>query len=113
MSGLSAPIVLVTFKPEGVHTNQAHPEPKAVRPERREGGRENEWGRDGEIVCVRQRVYVQCMCVHVCVREGLIMSVCERDTTSAFEKEYASKFPLLLWSSAFPVVISTSAYQHL
>ena len=39
MSGLSAPIVLVTFKPEGVHTNQAHPEPKAVRPEGREGGR--------------------------------------------------------------------------
>ena len=39
VSGLSAPIVLVTFKPEGVHTNQAHPEPKAVRPEGREGGR--------------------------------------------------------------------------
>ena len=34
VSGLSAPIVLVTFKPEGVHTNQAHPEPKAVLPDK-------------------------------------------------------------------------------
>ena len=61
------------------------------------------------------------MCVHVCVREGLIMIVCERDRMSAFEREYASKclklwmiqFPLVMWLSTFPVVIFTSAYQHL
>jgi hypothetical protein len=32
VNGLSAPMVFVTFKPEGVHTNQAHPDPKAVSP---------------------------------------------------------------------------------
>ena len=43
--------------------------------------------------------------MHVCVREGLIMSVCVRDRMSAFEREYASKclklwmFPLVMWSS--------------
>ena len=26
-------MVFVTFKPDGVHTNQAHPEPKAVLPD--------------------------------------------------------------------------------
>ena len=30
--GVSAPMVLVTLRPEGVHTSQAHPEPKAVLP---------------------------------------------------------------------------------
>ena len=33
VNGLSAPMVFVTFKPDGVHTNQAHPEPKAVLPD--------------------------------------------------------------------------------
>jgi hypothetical protein len=41
VSGLSAPIVFVTFRPEGVYTSQAHPEPKAVRPVQPLNG----WGR--------------------------------------------------------------------
>lgn len=32
VSGLSAPIVLVTLSPFGVHTSHAQPEPKAVSP---------------------------------------------------------------------------------
>ena len=32
MSGLSAPMLFVTLRPEGVYTSQAHPEPKAVSP---------------------------------------------------------------------------------
>jgi hypothetical protein len=39
VSGLSAPIVFVTFKPEGVYTSQAHPEPKAVSPVQSFNGR--------------------------------------------------------------------------
>lgn len=32
VSGLSAPMLFVTLRPEGVYTSQAHPEPKAVSP---------------------------------------------------------------------------------
>lgn len=32
VSGQSAPMVFVTFRPEGVYTSHAHPDPKAVAP---------------------------------------------------------------------------------
>ena len=34
-------MVFVTFNPAGVHTNQAHPEPKAVLPDKTVSNRED------------------------------------------------------------------------